>query len=120
MELQDSLALNTCGMKEKQLIDKIRANSIHLSLYHESAILAGNIEAVLIRAGETIPPVDTMIGVIAQQHHETLFIRNVKHFERIPGLEIEAYKVLLHVYWNYRIGRRVIMWYGDLNKPYTA
>lgn len=91
MELQTSIALNARRAKEKQLIDKIKASSVLLSLDHESAILAGNIEAELILAGETIPPVDIMIGAIARQHHETLLTRNVKHFKRIPGLNIKAY-----------------------------
>lgn len=91
MELQASIALNTRGSQQKQLIDKIKASAILLPLDHESATRAGEIEAELILAGETIPPVDIMIGAIALQNNEALLTRNAKHFQRIPGLEVKTY-----------------------------
>ena len=91
MELQTSIALNRRGMKEKNLIDKIRASSVVLPLDYESATRAGDIEAELILSGETIPPVDIMIAAIVLQHNEMLLTRNSKHFTHIPGLEVKTY-----------------------------
>ena len=91
MELRTSIALNTRETPEDQLINKIKASSILLPLDHESATRAGDIEAALILAGETIPPVDIMIGAIARQHNEVLLTRNAKHFKRIPGLDVRTY-----------------------------
>lgn len=91
MELQTSLALNTRPTPEDQLVDKIKGSAILLPLDHESAARAGDIEAALILAGETIPPLDIMIGAIALQHNESLLTRNAKHFKRIPGLDVRTY-----------------------------
>ncbi len=91
MELRTSIALNTRATQEDQLINKIKVSSILLPLDHESAARAGDIEASLILAGETIPPVDIMIGAIALQHNEVLLTRNAKHFKRIPGLDVRTY-----------------------------
>ena len=91
MELRTSLALNTRVTQEDQLINKIKSSAILLPLDHESATRAGDIEAALILAGETIPPVDIMIGAIALQHNEVLLTRNAKHFKRISGLDVRTY-----------------------------
>ncbi len=91
MELRTGIALNTRARNEDQLINKIKASSILLSLDGESATRAGDIEAALILAGEGIPPIDIMIGAIAIQNNESLLTRNVKHFGRIPNLEVRTY-----------------------------
>lgn len=62
-----------------------------LSFAEDEAILAGRIEAELVRRGEMIDSEDIMIGAIARQHGEVLLTKNVKHFERIPELRIEKY-----------------------------
>ena len=91
MELQTSIALNTRGSNEGELIDQIKASSVLLSLDHESATRAGDIEATLILAGKTIPPVDIMIAAIALQNNEAVLTRNARHFKRIEGLEVRTY-----------------------------
>ena len=91
MELRTSIVLNTRATQGDQFINKIKASSILLPLDHESATRAGDIEAALILAGETLPPVVIMIGAIALQHNEVLLTRNVKHFKRIPGLSVRSY-----------------------------
>ena len=91
MELRTSIALNERLTTEQHLLDKIKATSVILHLDDESATRAGDIEAALILAGETIPPVDIMIGAIALQHDEAILTRNVRHFMRIPGLDVRTY-----------------------------
>lgn len=91
MELQTSLTLNSRGVREHHLIDKIIASSVILPLDSKSAVRAGEIEAQLILSGEMIPPVDIMIAAIALQNKEAVLTRNVKHFERVAELEVRTY-----------------------------
>ncbi len=77
--------------KEKEEIIKLLSSLIILPLDKESAILAGEIEASLISSGQVIGIADIMIAAIAKRNGERLITRNVKHFERIQGLEVEGY-----------------------------
>lgn len=91
MELQASIALNRRGQSEAELVKKVKDSCVVLPLCEKAAIRAGNIEANLILAGETIPPVDIMIAAIALEHGEAVLTRNVKHFNRVSGLEVRTY-----------------------------
>ncbi len=56
-----------------------------------SAKEAGKIYSLLRKDGKMIQPEDCMIAGIAKTKNEPILTRNVKHFERIQGLKIEAY-----------------------------
>ena len=43
--------------------------------------------AVLEAAGTPIGPYDTLIAATALRHQSTLVTRNVREFERVPGLQ---------------------------------
>ncbi len=90
IELMSTANLNQ-NKKEKEELMNFLSSIIILDLNKESAILAGEIEAHLIIAGEMIGTVDIMIGAIAKHNNETLITRNKKHFDKIPGLKIESY-----------------------------
>ena|SRR3990167_5259732 len=62
-----------------------------LALDSESARMAGRIWSGLKRAGKEIDLRDVMIGAIALRHNATLHTRNLKHFERIPGLRVKRW-----------------------------
>lgn len=67
-------------------------NSINcLPFDFDSAIEAGEIERQLRESGQKIDPEDCMIAGVAIIHHERLLTRNVKHFARIKGIEMETY-----------------------------
>lgn len=51
----------------------------------------GVIRAELAAHGTPIGPNDLMIAAIAVAHNATLVTRNRREFERVPGLEIEAW-----------------------------
>ena len=51
----------------------------------------GQISAELERRGEPIGEMDTLIASIALAHNERILTRNVKHYSRIRGLEIETW-----------------------------
>ena len=53
------------------------------------AVVAGDIFAHLARRGELIGMEDVLIGATALVREYTVVTGNVRHFERIPDLQIE-------------------------------
>jgi len=64
-------------------------------IYHvtpEIARKAGRIAGMLASDGQPLnDPGDEIIGATGIVHDEPVLTRNVDHFERIPGLEVESY-----------------------------
>jgi predicted nucleic acid-binding protein len=59
---------------------------------HGSAIKAGAILGELVRKGMEIDSLDGMVAAIALTHGCNVIVtRNVKHFERIEGIDAEGY-----------------------------
>lgn len=52
---------------------------------------AGRIDGRLAAEGRAIGMGDTIIAATALVHEESVLTRNVAHFERIDGVEIESY-----------------------------
>ena len=52
---------------------------------------AGRIDGRLTAAGDAIGIGDAIIAATALVHEESVLTRNVAHFERIDGLDIESY-----------------------------
>jgi len=53
------------------------------------ALAAADIGAALTRRGETVEATDLFIAATAQVHGLIVATRNVRHFERVPGLVVE-------------------------------
>jgi len=60
-----------------------------LPLSREAAVTAGTIDSDLMSRGIRIAPGDTLIAAIAIVNGLPLLTRNRRHFERVPGLELE-------------------------------
>ena len=90
VELATGAALAESSREGDQL-NELLSSVTTLPLDKDAALLAGKLQAELIRAGETIGHVNTTIGAIARSHGEHLLTKNAKHFARIPGLEVEEY-----------------------------
>jgi len=58
------------------------------ALSHEAALEAGMIMAHLERKGIPVEIRDIFIGARAETNGVTLYTRNTRHFEKIPGLVI--------------------------------
>lgn len=54
-----------------------------------AALAAADIGAALKRRGETVEATDLFIAATAQVHGLIVSTRNVRHFERVPGLVVE-------------------------------
>jgi predicted nucleic acid-binding protein len=52
---------------------------------------AGEVDADLIKQGAQIDPEDAMIAGIALEFRQPLLTRNVRHFSRVPRLQVESY-----------------------------
>ena len=55
----------------------------------KAALAAADIGAALRRRGETVEATDLFIAATAQVHGLIVATRNVRHFERVPGLVVE-------------------------------
>jgi tRNA(fMet)-specific endonuclease VapC len=58
----------------------------------EATVLFGEIRAYLARQGKPIGPYDLQIAAIARFHELTVVTRNVREFERVPGLSVENWQ----------------------------
>jgi len=77
--------------RERRQLNELLTRLTTLALDQKAALLAGELQAQLIKAGEIIGHVDVTIAAIAMTQGETLITKNVKHFRRIPGLRVEDY-----------------------------
>lgn len=68
----------------RQLLDALPT----LPLDTRTADEAARIRLDLEQKGETIGMGDSLIAGIVRFHHATLFTRNRRHFERVPGLHL--------------------------------
>jgi predicted nucleic acid-binding protein len=57
------------------------------------AVVAGDIFAHLTRRGELIGVEDVLIGATALIREYTVVTGNIRHFGRIPGLQVENWLV---------------------------
>jgi tRNA(fMet)-specific endonuclease VapC len=63
-----------------------------LAFMGEATVQFGDIRAHLARLGTPIGPYDLQIAAIARAHDLTLVTRNVREFERVPGLRLENWE----------------------------
>ena len=77
--------------REREALEKFMSAASVLPLDGESALLAGRVNAQLIKAGESIGDLNILIGAISVTHGERLITRNIDHFRRIPDLALEGY-----------------------------
>jgi predicted nucleic acid-binding protein len=103
-ELRENNALSTTSINSFELLkgkaelsknskeDSIDILLNNLFIYgfdFEASKKAANMFKELKRNGNLIDFADMMIASICIANDETLLTRNIKHFERIPGLKIE-------------------------------
>jgi tRNA(fMet)-specific endonuclease VapC len=62
-----------------------------LPFERNTAEIFGSIVGELEKQGHKISDIDALIASVALEHSEVLVTRNRKHFDRIPGLQVEGY-----------------------------
>ena len=76
---------------QRNKIKAILHGQILLSFDPIAAELAGELDIDLQQQGEQIEPIDCMIAAIALLHKEKILTKNIDHFNRIKGLQVEGY-----------------------------
>tara|TARA_Y100000031_G_C8195123_1_gene373311 strand:- start:401 stop:793 length:393 start_codon:yes stop_codon:yes gene_type:complete len=76
---------------EKAKIRDTLNKQIVFPLDSRAAEKAGEIDGKLIKEGNMIGSLDCMIAGIALIKKEKVLTRNLKDFQRIPGLEVDSY-----------------------------
>jgi tRNA(fMet)-specific endonuclease VapC len=66
----------------------VRSNDV-ITLDDAIARTAADLYATLRREGRLLPDADLLIAATALAHGHTLVTSNLKHFERVPGLQLE-------------------------------
>jgi len=88
-ELYTGAYLSSQVAKDINAIEKLLEKFEILEYTKEDSRVFGQIQANLIKTGNKIGKMDTIIGSIALNRNEVLITRNVKHFEMIPRLKIK-------------------------------
>lgn len=78
------------GAEEERVL-QVLAQIPVVGLDHAAAKRGGKIDGDLLSAGKDIGPIDTLIAGIALARGKSLLTRNVRHFSRISGLQVETY-----------------------------
>lgn len=82
-----------CTKKEEEMkkIDELLHTVLQYPLGEQEAKKAAEIEVDLLQKGEIIDWEDILIAATALVHNKPLLTRNIKHFSKIQGLQIEKY-----------------------------
>ncbi len=88
-ELYTGAYLSSQVAKDINAIEKFLEKFEILEYSKEDSRVFGQIQANLIKTGNKIGKMDTIIGSIALNRNEVLITRNIKHFKKIPLLKIK-------------------------------
>jgi tRNA(fMet)-specific endonuclease VapC len=90
-ELFVGVAKGTRPHQERMAIEQCVALFELLPFERNTAEIFGSIVGELEKQGQKISDIDALIASVALEHSELLVTRNRKHFDRIPGLQVESY-----------------------------
>ncbi|MBS7618150.1 PIN domain-containing protein [Candidatus Bathyarchaeota archaeon] len=62
-----------------------------LPITREIAVKAAEVDANLIKMGETLSLADALIAATAINHNLVLLTRGIEHFKKIPKMKIKSY-----------------------------
>lgn len=88
-ELYTGAYLSSQVAKDISAIEKLLEKFEILEYSKEDSRVFGQIQANLIKTGNKIGKMDTIIGSIALNRNKVLITRNIKHFTKIPLLKIK-------------------------------
>jgi tRNA(fMet)-specific endonuclease VapC len=90
-ELHVGIAKGSQPEREQRAIDECLKLFETLPFEESTAQIFGVVVGTLEKAGQTISDMDALIASVALEHGERLVTRNVRHFARISGLQVEGY-----------------------------
>ena len=90
-ELWTGITSSSRSQEEKVRVINAVAELPIVNVSRQIAEKAGEINGTLIKSGEQIDAMDTIIAASSLLENETLLTKNIKHFGRVKGLRIETY-----------------------------
>lgn len=91
-ELLNGAAASRQGERKFEKIQELLDGIVVLPFNRESSVIFGEITRKLAREGSAAPLLDLMIAAALLAHGETRIVtRNVRDFERVPGLIVLSY-----------------------------
>lgn len=90
-ELWEGAARSSRPASDVRLVEEVLAGHPDVDLKANHAKRAGEVSAALKDRGEPIGDVDLLIAGTALEEGETLVTRNMRDFERVPGLRLKTY-----------------------------
>lgn len=91
MQLHHGVARSDKPEGERRKISRALQGAATHALDHALAAKAGELDGSLTEQGQRIGAADTIIAATALHHEEPVLTRNIKHFDRIPRLEVRTY-----------------------------
>ena len=88
-ELETGLLKSVSSATRRAQMNALIASVKILNVDHAVALAAAKIRAALEVQGQPIGPLDTLIAATALVAKASLVTRNVREFERVPGLFVE-------------------------------
>ena len=90
-ELQTGARLSTNPRQETKQVNALFELLTVVYPDYSFAASYGEAESILRKKGNSIPTMDLLIGLTAKMYGLPLITRDIKHFQRIPGLKVEGY-----------------------------
>jgi tRNA(fMet)-specific endonuclease VapC len=90
-ELYIGVAKGTQPAREREKIERALQPFDVLPFESSTARIFGGVVGELERKGLPISDMDALIASVALENQELVVTRNVRHFQRIAGLRVEAY-----------------------------
>lgn len=91
MELAEGIRVADASEEEQAAVTELLADLNELPFDRDCASRAGELNADLVSAGNTVDETDVMIAATALVHGYPVLTRNVSHFDRIDGLAVRSY-----------------------------
>ena len=88
-ELETGLLKSVSSAARRAQLNALIASVKILNVDHAVALAAAKVRDALEIKGQPIWPLDTLIAATALVAKATLITRNVREFERVPGLRVE-------------------------------
>lgn len=80
------------AFRQLEIFEEFAKDNIVIPLTENSCKISAELYSTLKQKGEIIDDIDLLIAGIAVENEMTIVTNNEKHFQRIPGLEIENWK----------------------------
>ena len=77
--------------EERQKLDNCLADLEILPFSELATEIFGMVVADLEQRGEPIGDIDALIAAVTLENRDFIVTRNIRHFDRVPGLSVETY-----------------------------